>query len=100
MGPTSVYSSTSNIVYSVNHPNAWSHCVSVLAGNLENVKKNTFVLKEGVDYKIKITFKVRLAAEGVALLSEEREFTPDAFLRSTRRSSQASDTPKHPPGKE
>lgn len=50
----------------MNHPNACSHRVSVLAGNLENIKKNTFVLKEGVDYKIKITFKVRLAAEGVS----------------------------------
>ncbi|TNM96763.1 hypothetical protein fugu_014919 [Takifugu bimaculatus] len=29
-----------------------------LTGNLENIKKSTFVLKEGVDYKIKITFKV------------------------------------------
>lgn len=49
----------------MNHPNAWSHRVSVLAGNLENIKKSAFVLKEGVDYKIKITFKVRPAAEGV-----------------------------------
>lgn len=28
-------------------------------GDLDNLKKNPFVLKEGVDYRIKINFKVR-----------------------------------------
>lgn len=49
----------------MHHPDSCSHCVTVIAGNLENIKKSTFVLKEGVDYKVKITFKVRLAARGV-----------------------------------
>lgn len=30
-----------------------------LPGDLENFKKNPFVLKEGVEYRIKINFKVR-----------------------------------------
>lgn len=34
--------------------------LSPLLGDLENFKKNPFVLKEGVEYRIKINFKVRL----------------------------------------
>lgn len=49
----------------MNHPDSCSHCVTLIADNLENIKKSVFVLKEGVDYKIKIIFKVRLTARGV-----------------------------------
>lgn len=68
LGLAAVYAYSSRYVeYSVHHPDSCSHCVTVIAGNLENIKKSTFVLKEGVDYKVKITFKVRLAARGVNL---------------------------------
>lgn len=30
-----------------------------LLGDLENFKKNPFIMKEGVEYKIKISFKVK-----------------------------------------
>lgn len=74
----------------MNHPDSCSRRVCVLAENLETIKKSVFVLKEGVDYKIKITFKVRLAAEGASFNGRlEQKVTSDAFHRSTRRSSQA-----------
>lgn len=36
-----------------------------LTGDLEAFKKQCFVLKEGVEYKIKISFKVRAAVATV-----------------------------------
>lgn len=35
-----------------------------LTGELAALKNQVFVLKEGVDYKVKITFKVRVAVMG------------------------------------
>lgn len=34
-----------------------------LTGDLESFKKQAFVLKEGVEYRIKISFKVRAAPQ-------------------------------------
>lgn len=36
-------------------------CLLLLTGDLEAFKKQAFVLKEGVEYRIKISFKVRAA---------------------------------------
>lgn len=33
-------------------------CLFLVTGDLEVLKKQAFVLKEGVEYKIKISFKV------------------------------------------
>lgn len=33
-------------------------------GDLESFKKQSFVLKEGVEYRIKISFRVRLRLQG------------------------------------
>lgn len=39
----------------------WFVCLLLLTGDLEAFKKQAFVLKEGVEYRIKISFKVRAA---------------------------------------
>lgn len=51
-----------------------------------------FVLKEGIEYKVKITFKVRVAAVGGQLCPSLPEKAPNILLspRSTRRLSVAS----------
>ena len=42
------------------HDSHSSLCCSPLPGDLENFRKNPFMLKEGVEYRIKINFKVRV----------------------------------------
>ena len=39
----------------------WTDGPSPLAGDLEVLRGRAFVLKEGVDYRVKVSFKVRLA---------------------------------------
>lgn len=55
------------------------------------MKNTVFVLKEGVEYRIKISFKVRMAAWGVNVAvrgARHEGVTSGVVLRSTRRSSQ------------
>lgn len=46
------------------HPGDLSVPVNSLTGDLDALKNQVFVLKEGIEYKVKITFKVRVAAVG------------------------------------
>ena len=50
---------------SESHPHRSSHLTALsLTGELAALKNQVFVLKEGVDYKVKITFKVRVLSWG------------------------------------
>lgn len=45
---------------------------ALLTGELAALKNRVFVLKEGVDYRVKITFKVRAAVLGDASRPEDQ----------------------------
>lgn len=75
------------------HPGDLSVPVNSLTGDLDALKSQVFVLKEGVEYKVKITFKVRVAAVGAGNVPSslpEKVLKPSPFPRSTRRLSVAS----------
>lgn len=44
------------------HPGDLNVPVNSLTGDLDALKNQVFVLKEGIEYKVKITFKVRVMA--------------------------------------
>lgn len=58
----------------------WFFFFSPLPGDLDSFKKNPFVLKEGVEYRIKINFKVRVWSLSLFVVSACRRHVTAAAL--------------------